>query len=71
MRQAREQVAAIGEPWVSGFHPDELAGVLADTGLELLEDLGPAQLDERFCEGRADGLRASRGSHVARARVRG
>jgi methyltransferase (TIGR00027 family) len=69
LRRTREQVAAAGEPWVSGFRPQQLADDLAGTGLELLENLGPDDLAERFCAGRADGLAPSRGSHLARARV--
>ncbi len=69
MQRARAQVAAAGEPWISGFHPDELADDLRGAGLELLETLGPAELGARYCAGRTDGLAPSPGSHVAHARV--
>ncbi len=67
--QARAQVAAVGEPWVSGFDPALLAAELRDARLELVEDLGPTELATRYCAMRSDGLSPSRGSHVARARV--
>jgi O-methyltransferase involved in polyketide biosynthesis len=69
MQRAREQVASVGEPWVSGFDPARLADDLCETGLELVEDLGPEELQVRYCVGREDGMAPSRGSHVARARV--
>jgi methyltransferase (TIGR00027 family) len=69
MAQARAQVAAVGEPWISGFHPGELGQDVRGAGLELLEVLGPAQLGERYCAGRGDGLSPSPGSHLAHARV--
>jgi methyltransferase (TIGR00027 family) len=71
MEQARAQVASVGEPWVSGFHPHELDSDLRGTGLELIDDLGPAELAARYCSGRTDGLTPSPGSHVAHARVLG
>ena len=33
-------VAEIGEPWISGFYPDEIVNDLACVGLELVENLG-------------------------------
>jgi O-methyltransferase involved in polyketide biosynthesis len=69
MQQARAQVAAVGEPWVSGFHPHDLPSDLHNAGLELIDDLGPAELAARYCSGRTDGLTPSPGSHVAHARV--
>jgi methyltransferase (TIGR00027 family) len=69
MQRARAQVASLGEPWVSGFHPDELPSDLRGAGLEVVENLGPEELGARYCAGRTDGLTASPGSHVAHARV--
>ncbi len=69
--RAREHVASVGEPWVSGFDPELLGELLHGVGLELVEDLGQAELNARFCAERSDGLSASRSSHVARARVLG
>jgi len=69
--RARARVAALGEPWVSGFYPAALADDLASAGLELVESLGAAELGARYCAGRDDGLRPSPASHVAHARVAG
>ena len=69
MQRARAQVASLGEPWVSGFHPDELPADLRGAGLEILENLGPQALGARYCAGRTDGLTPSAGSHVAHAQV--
>jgi methyltransferase (TIGR00027 family) len=68
-RKAREVVASVGEPWVSGFSPSQLDDDLRSAGLTLIEDLGHQELRERYCEGREDGLSASVVDHVARARV--
>lgn len=69
MQRARAQVASLGEPWVSGFDPDQLDSDLQGTGLELVENLGPEELGARYCAGRTDGLNPTPGSHVARAQV--
>ena len=68
-RHAREVVAAVGEPWVSGFSPSQLDDDLRSASLTLIEDLGREALRERYCAGREDGLSASVADHVARARV--
>jgi len=69
LRDVRATLAAAGEPWISGFHPHRLASDLHDTGLELIEDLGPEQLHARYCADRTDGLTPTVSAHVARARV--
>jgi methyltransferase (TIGR00027 family) len=69
IQRARAQVASIGEPWVSGFHPDQLHSDLRGEGLEMVENLGPEELGARYCAGRTDGLTPSPGSHIAHARV--
>lgn len=69
MQRARAQVASLGEPWISGFDPNELDSELRGTGLEIVENLGPEQLAARYCAGRTDGLSPSPGSHIAHAQV--
>jgi methyltransferase (TIGR00027 family) len=69
MQRARAQVASLGEPWVSGFHPDQLRCDLRSAGLEIVENLGPEELGARYCASRTDGLTPSPGSHVAHAQV--
>jgi methyltransferase (TIGR00027 family) len=64
------QVAALGEPFLSGFDPDSIADDLAHCGLELIEDLSGSQVVARY--GRSDDPSLSRrsSSHVALARVK-
>jgi methyltransferase (TIGR00027 family) len=71
LQRARAQVASLGEPWVSGFDPDEVDSLLRGAGFAMVENLGPEQLAERYCAGRADGLSPTLGSHLAHARVIG
>jgi methyltransferase (TIGR00027 family) len=66
--RVREAVAAAGEPWVSGFEPAELDGLLGGVGFELVENLGPDELSAMY---RDSGLTPSRSSYIARAHVRG
>jgi methyltransferase (TIGR00027 family) len=66
--RARLRVARAGEPWISGFHPAELEEVLRAVGLELVENLSPQDLGERYCRAEQDGLRPSPSHHLARAR---
>lgn len=66
MRAAK--VAAIGEPWLSGFAPRNLIDSLSQLGFEQIEDLGPAELNARYFAGRTDGLRVLTG-RVMRART--
>jgi methyltransferase (TIGR00027 family) len=69
LERLRAGPARLGEPWLSGFDPDELGPELRACGLELLEDLGSAALRERYCAGRTDGLSPGAAGHVARAQV--
>lgn len=68
-QEARARVASAGEPWISGFDPNELVGDLRRTGLEPIENLGPEELGARYCADRTDGLTPSNGAYIAHARV--
>ena len=46
--QAQSRVAAAGEPWRFGFDPTEVPGYLATRGLELVEDVSPAEAAPRY-----------------------
>jgi methyltransferase (TIGR00027 family) len=50
------RVAAIGEPWKTFFHPEELASELRALGFGHIHDLGRAQLNARFFSERTDRL---------------
>ena len=69
IQRVRARVASVGEPFVSGFDPSQLASDLRGVGLILLEDLGGEALRERYCKGRSDGLSPAATVHIARAQV--
>lgn len=56
------RVAAIGEPWLSYFQPDELHAQLASLGFLEIEDLGPQEIARRYFPGNPE-VRA-KGGHV-------
>jgi methyltransferase (TIGR00027 family) len=67
--RARAQFASVSEAWVSGFRSPELAEDLRAVAFELLEDLSPDDLRERYCTAREDELAPAPSHHLARARV--
>lgn len=64
-----QSVASIGEPFLSGFHPAQLAQDLHEVGFTLIEDLGDHQLVERYDPRGLNQLRATSFSRIAHARV--
>jgi methyltransferase (TIGR00027 family) len=68
-RELEQRVAAVGEPFLSGFEPGELAANLADCGLDLIEDLNGSEAAARYDRGGEAGLGQSMFSRIARARV--
>jgi methyltransferase (TIGR00027 family) len=62
-----EGAAARGEPWLSFFNPPGLAEILHNKGFETVEDLGLAELVERFYGDLKQGIRIGPGGHVVRA----
>ena len=70
-RELEQRVAAVGEPFLSGFDPAGLAKNLADCGLELVEDLDGSAIAKRYDRGGEHGLGQSSFSHIALARVYG
>ncbi|HTS78878.1 MAG TPA: class I SAM-dependent methyltransferase [Bryobacteraceae bacterium] len=63
-------VAGLGEPFRLYFRPSDLAQLLKELGFSAVEDLGPAEIDERYFAGRNDGLRVSPGwGHLCSAWV--
>jgi methyltransferase (TIGR00027 family) len=65
--ESARAVATMGEPYVSGFDPNQIAKDLGQAGLELVEDLDGRQMSERYG---ANAPRPSATMHIARARVR-
>ncbi|PRY22408.1 class I SAM-dependent methyltransferase [Pseudosporangium ferrugineum] len=61
------RAARVGEPWRSSFQPDELAALLRERGFGEIEDLGPAELAERYF-GRPGVPKDTPGGHLLHAR---
>jgi len=61
------RAAAVGEPWRSEFDPQALRGELVRLGYQDLEDLGAAQLNQRYFGARADGFVLRGTSRLLRA----
>jgi methyltransferase (TIGR00027 family) len=70
-RELERRVAAVGEPFLSGFDPAELKVNLAACGLDLIEDLSGSESAARYGRDGANGLGQSRFSRIALARVKG
>jgi methyltransferase (TIGR00027 family) len=68
-RELEQRVAAVGEPFLSGFNPVELAANLAACGLDLVEDLSGREAAARYDRDGERGLGQSMFSHMALARV--
>lgn len=64
-----KRVAAVGEPFLSGFNPAALDADLAECGLELIEDLSGGEVAARYDRDGQHGLGQSVFSHIALARV--
>ncbi len=64
-----QAVAAIGEPYISGFDPNEIADDLTSVGLKLVEDLDGKAMRERYAGASATILQPPASLHIARARV--
>jgi methyltransferase (TIGR00027 family) len=63
-----QAVARLGEPYMSGFDPRELANDLKQAGLDLVEDLNGDQLAERYGRIARHPLRPTASMHIALAR---
>jgi methyltransferase (TIGR00027 family) len=66
----REQLAALGEPFLCGFDPATLADELARIGFELVEDLADRELVQRYDPRGVHGFAIGGASRIARAAVR-
>jgi methyltransferase (TIGR00027 family) len=60
--------AARGEPWLSLFDPAQLSELLRGKGFGVIEDLGLAELTDRFYGMLKEGITIGPGAHVVRAR---
>ena len=71
MQRMQAIVRQAGEPMKAGFDPARLAADLEAMGLRLQEDLSPADIEERYFRGRADGYHAYEHVHFAQVAVGG
>lgn len=62
-------VADLGEPWITYFESPELADELRRLGFKQIEDFGPEEANQRYFQGRSDGLRINGTAHLMKARV--
>jgi methyltransferase (TIGR00027 family) len=62
-----ERSAAHGEPWLSLFDPIELLQLLRGLGFDVIEDLGPAEIAERFFGVSRLDILPGPGPHIVRA----
>ncbi len=56
----------MGEPYRSSFEPAALQSRLEALGASLVEMVGPKELNQRYLEGRADGVALGGPGHIAR-----
>jgi len=62
-----ERAAARGEPWLSLFDPAELSKMLRNKGFGIVEDLGLAEIADRFYGALKQGTMIGPGAHIVRA----
>lgn len=67
MRVMQSIASRAGEPMEAGFEPRNLPGELQLLGLHLQEDLGPAEIEQRYFRNRKDGYHAFDHVHLAAA----
>jgi methyltransferase (TIGR00027 family) len=70
VRLLLQRVREVGEPLRSGLDPTTLRRELSALGLDLIEDLGPPEVQARFLD-QSDGFSATEYWHLTRASVRG
>lgn len=63
------QFAAIGEPWLLRFLPDQLARKLTAAGFSRVFNLTPENANHRYFQNRSDGLNACLAERMISARV--
>jgi methyltransferase (TIGR00027 family) len=68
-RDLQQRVAAVGEPFLSGFNPARLPANLSSCGLGLIEDLNGSEAAAKYARGGEQVPGQSVFSHMARARV--
>jgi len=67
-RKVLDRLADLGEPWKSFMRPDALRAELSALGFSSIDDLGAAEINERYLANRTDGLQARGIGRIAIAR---
>ncbi len=67
----QDRARQVGEPMISGFAPALLGEEIKALGLNLVENLGPAEIEARYFQGRTDEYHAFEQVYFARAEVSG
>ena len=67
MESIGRSVAGMGEPFITHFEPAALAAALRQIGFTRIEDLSPAEANDRYFRNRSDDLRAGNSAHLMKA----
>jgi hypothetical protein len=67
-QELQQRVSSMGEPFLSGFDPDNLAAELRRCGLELIEDVPGEEAVRRYHRTGTKGFGNHSSSHLALAR---
>jgi methyltransferase (TIGR00027 family) len=70
MQESLEFLRNIGEPMISDFNPSTLDEDLSSLGFNLHENLSPADIEERYFQGRTDGYHTQEHGYFACAVVK-
>ena len=66
----RSRIAALGEPWQTRLDPDMLHTEMKELGLDVVEDLAPADIFNRFLGQTFPGAHTTRGWRFLHAAAR-
>ncbi|HEY8093709.1 MAG TPA: hypothetical protein VID93_07990, partial [Acidimicrobiales bacterium] len=69
LQGAEHGAQAAGTPWVSFFTPAEILELARGAGFHEVRHVSAAELAERYCAGRGDGLRPSSAEQLIVART--
>lgn len=65
VQKMQQIVRGVGESMRAGFDPAKLGNELAPLGLRIKQDLGPAEIEQRYFKNRTDEMRAFEHVHYA------
>ncbi|MBU2666366.1 SAM-dependent methyltransferase [Actinoplanes bogorensis] len=64
-----KQAASVDEPFQTYFRPDDLAAIMRAEGFAVVDDIGPAEMAERWFEAQDAVPAGTPGGHIMHARV--